>query len=65
MARPGVARSDLEVPRFPKSHPSYRPPAPKICLTEDCTNEVLAKGLCVKHNWRLRRHGDPLGRKNR
>jgi hypothetical protein len=29
---------------------------------ESCTDDVLAKGLCVKHYWRLRRHGDPLGR---
>jgi hypothetical protein len=31
---------------------------------EDCASEVLARGLCVKHYWRLRRHGDPLARKS-
>jgi hypothetical protein len=63
MAKPGVARSDLGRPRFPRSHPSYRAPEPRVCAIVDCTNEVLAKGLCVKHYWRLRRHGDPLARK--
>jgi hypothetical protein len=63
MAKPGVARSDLGTPRFAKSHPSYRAPEPKICQMEDCTDVVLAKNLCVRHYWRLRRHGDPLGRK--
>ena len=63
MAKPGVPRSDSGVPRFPKGHPSYRAPATKICRMADCTSEVLAKGLCTRHYFRQRRHGDPLGRK--
>jgi hypothetical protein len=63
MAKPGVARSDLGRPRFPRSHPSYRPPEPKVCVIEECPNPVLAKGLCSKHYSRLRRNGDPLAGK--
>jgi hypothetical protein len=29
------------------------------CTFPDCQAPAVAKGLCAKHNMRLRRHGDP------
>jgi hypothetical protein len=31
----------------------------KPCAFPDCPSPAVAKGLCAKHNMRLRRHGDP------
>lgn len=37
----------------------------KICDVDDCGKHALAKGLCSKHYWRVRKHGDPnVGGKN-
>lgn len=30
------------------------------CTVEGCSAEHYARGYCVKHYWRWRRHGDPL-----
>lgn len=32
--------------------------AQRICSLPDCGNPFLARGLCSKHYWRLKRHGD-------
>jgi hypothetical protein len=32
---------------------------PQPCTFPDCQAPAVAKGLCAKHNMRLRRHGDP------
>ena len=31
----------------------------QTCTFPDCQSPAAAKGLCAKHNMRLRRHGDP------
>ena len=58
MAKPGVARSDLGRPRFPRGHPSYRPPEPQVCSIEGCQQPTLARGWCSRHYRRWQRHGD-------
>lgn len=30
----------------------------KMCSIDDCTNPLLAKGLCAAHYRRVKRHGD-------
>ena len=44
MAKPGVARTDLGRPRFPRGHPSYRPREPQLCSIEGCEQRTLARG---------------------
>src|SRR5271166_3573937 len=34
-------------------------PMTQPCTFPDCQAPAVAKGLCAKHNMRLRRHGDP------
>lgn len=35
--------------------------ASKVCKVEGCDTHVYVNGFCEKHNFRFRKHGDPLG----
>jgi hypothetical protein len=38
---------------------AHNPKVNKNCTMTGCTNKALAKLLCSKHYWRLRKYGDP------
>lgn len=58
----GDVRADVPIRREPKPKPLPKPkPEPRFCIAPGCDEPHYIGGYCIRHNYQVKRYGDPNG----
>ncbi len=58
----GDVRADVPIRREPKPKPPPKPkPEPRFCAAPDCDEPYYIGGYCTRHDYHVKRYGDPNG----